>query len=103
MEVTFTGEPFEIMQQYEHWLKTLDLEQTLLYNKIVITGNKTDKVKLAEYKKAIQEIAIDNGGGIKNIDKEIMSCYNVEKKRFSNGFCITGIKIISNKPVDNGL
>lgn len=93
MEVTFTGTPHEIMQQYEHWLKTLDLEQTLLYNKIVITGNKTDKVPLSEYKKVIQQIAINNGGGIKNIDNEIMSCYNVEKKRFSNGFYITGIKI----------
>ncbi|WZP34239.1 hypothetical protein [Enterococcus phage vB_Efm3_KEN20] len=81
------------MQQYDHWLKTLDLEQTLLYNRIIITGNKTDKVPLSEYKKVIQQIAINNGGGIKNIDNEIMSCYNVEKKRFSNGFYITGIKI----------
>lgn len=93
MEVTFTGTPHEIMQQYEHWLKTLDLEKTLLYNKIVITGNKTDKVPLSEYKKVIQQIAINNGGGIKSIDNEIMSCYNVEKKRFSDGFFITGIKI----------
>lgn len=93
MEVTFTGTPHEIMQQYEHWLKTLDLEKTLLYNKIVITGNKTDKLKLAEYKKVIQQIAINNGGGIKSIDNEIMQCYNVEKKRFSDGFFITGIKI----------
>lgn len=93
MEVIFTGTPHEIMQQYEHWLKTLDLEQTLLYNRIIITGNKTDKVPLSEYKKVIQQIAIDNGGGIKNIDNEIMSCYNVEKKRFSNGFYITGITI----------
>lgn len=93
MEVTFTGTPHEIMQQYDHWLKTLDLEQTLLYNRIIITGNKTDKVPLSEYKKVIQQIAIDNGGGIKIIDKEIMNCYNVEKKRFSNGFYITGIKI----------
>lgn len=93
MQVTFTGTPHEIMQQYATWLDTLDLEQKLLYNKIVITGNKADKVKLSEYRKAIQQIAIDNGGGIKTIDKEIMSRYNVEKKRFSNGFCITGIKI----------
>lgn len=93
MEVTFTGTPHEIMQQYEHWLKTLDLEKTLLYNKIVITGNKTDKLKLAEYKKVIQQIAINNGGGIRSIDNEIMQCYNVEKKRFSDGFYITGIKI----------
>ena len=93
MEVTFTGTPHEIMQQYATWLETLDLEQTLLYNRIMITGNKRDKVKLSEYKKAIQEIAIANGGGIKIIDNEIMQCYNVEKKRFSNGFCITGIKI----------
>lgn len=93
MEVTFTGTPHEIMQQYATWLDTLNFEQKLLYNKIVITGNKADKVKLSEYRKAIQQIAIDNGGGIKTIDKEIMSCYNVEKKRFSNGFCITGIKI----------
>lgn len=93
MEVTFTGEPHEIMQQYEYWLKTLDIEQRLLYNRIIITGNKTDKVPLSEYKKVIQQIAINNGGGIKNIDNEIMSCYNVEKKRFSNGFYITGIKI----------
>lgn len=93
MEVTFTGTPHEIMQQYEHWLKTLDLEQKLLYNRIIITGNKRDKVTLSEYKKAIQQIAIENKGGIKSIDNEIMSCYNVEKKRFSNGFFITGIKI----------
>ena len=91
MEVTFTGTPHEIMQQYEHWLKTL--EQMILYNKIIITGNKTDKLPLSEYKKVIQQIAINNGGGIKNIDKEIMSCHNVEKKRFSNGFYITGIKL----------
>lgn len=93
MEVTFTGTPHEIMQQYEHWLKTIDLEQMILYNRIIITGNKTDKVPLSEYKKVIQQIAIDNRGGIKNIDNEIMICYNVEKKRFSNGFYITGIKI----------
>lgn len=93
MEVTFTGTPHEIMQQYATWLETLDLDQKLLYNRIIITGNKTDKVKLSEYKKAIQEIAIANGGGIKNIDNEIMQCYNVEKKRFSDGFYITGIKI----------
>ena len=93
MEVTFTGTPHEIMQQYEHWLKTLDLEQKLLYNRIIITGNKRDKVKLSEYKKVIQEIAIGNGGGIKTIDNEIMQCYNVEKKRFSDGFCITGIHL----------
>lgn len=93
MEVTFTGTPHEIMQQYEQWLKTIDLEQRLLYNRIIITGNKRDKVPLSEYKKVIQQIAIDNRGGIKMIDKEIMGCYNVEKKRFSNGFCITGIKI----------
>lgn len=93
MEVTFTGTPHEIMQQYATWLKTLDLEPKLLYNKIVITGNKQDKVPLSEYKKAIQEIAIANGGGIKSIDNEIMQCYNVEKKRFSNCFYITGIKI----------
>ena len=93
MEVTFTGTPHEIMQQYEQWLKTLDLEQTLLYNRIIITGNKTDKVKLSEYKKVIQEIAIANGGGIKMINNEIMQCYNVEKKRFSDGFYIIGIKI----------
>lgn len=93
MEVTFTGTPHEIMQQYATWLETLDLEQTLLYNSIIITGNKRDKVKLSEYKKAIQEIAIANGGGIKIIDNEIMQCYNVEKKRCSDGFYITGIKI----------
>jgi len=93
MQVTFTGTPHEIMQQYATWLDTLDIEQKLLYNKIVITGNKQDRVPLSEYKKVIQEIAIDNKGGIKNIDKEIMSCYNVEKKRLSSGFYITGIKI----------
>lgn len=93
MQVTFTGTPHEIMQQYESWLETLDIEEKLLYNKIIITGNKQDKVPLSEYKKVIQEIAIDNGGGIKTIDKEITSCYNVDKKRFSNGFFITGIKI----------
>lgn len=93
MQVTFTGEPHEIMQQYATWLETLDIEQKLLYNKIIITGHKTDKVRLSEYKKLIQQIAIDNGGGIKVIDKEIMSCYNVEKKRFADGFFIIGIKI----------
>lgn len=93
MQVTFTGEPHEIMQQYEKWLKTINIEQKLLYNRIIITGNKSDKVKLLDYRKAIQQIAIDNRGGIKNIDKEIMSCYNVEKKRFADGFYITGIKI----------
>lgn len=93
MQVTFTGEPHEIMQQYAAWFKTLEFEQKLLYNKIIITGNKADNVKVSDYKKVIQQIAIDNGGGIKTIDKEIMSCYNVEKKRFGNGFCITGIKI----------
>lgn len=45
------------MQQYATWLETLDLEQKLLYNKIVITGNKQDKVPLSEYKKVIQELA----------------------------------------------
>ena len=93
MQVTFEGTPHEIMQQYATWLETLDLDQKLLYNRIIITGNKQDKVPLSEYKKAIQQIAIDNGGGIKSIDNEIMQCYNVEKKRFSNGFFITGIKI----------
>lgn len=93
MRVTFTGEPHEIMQQYAAWLETLDIEQKLLYNKVVITGNKSDKVKLSDYRKAIQQIAIDNRGGIKNIDKEIMTRYNVEKKRFADGFYITGIKI----------
>ena len=93
MQVTFTGEPHEIMQQYAAWLETLELEQKLLYNKIIITGNTRNKVPLSDYKKVIQQIAIDNRGGIKTIDKEIMSCYNVEKKRFSNGFFITGIKI----------
>lgn len=93
MQVTFTGKPHEIMQQYATWLETLNIEEKLLYNKIIITGNKADKVKLSDYKKVIQQIAIDNGGGIKKIDKEIMSCYNVEKKRFSNGFFIIGIKI----------
>ena len=47
MEVTFTGTPHEIMQQYEQWLKTLDIEQRLLYNRFIITGNKKDKVKLS--------------------------------------------------------
>lgn len=93
MQVTFKGTPHEIMQQYAAWLETLNIEEKLLYNKIIITGNKADKVKLSDYKKVIQQIAIDNGGGIKKIDKEIMSCYNVEKKRFSNGFFIIGIKI----------
>lgn len=93
MQVTFTGTPHEIMQQYATWFNTLEIEQKLLYNKIIITGNKQDKVQVSEYKKVIQQIAIDNKGGIKTIDKEIMSCYNVEKKRFSNGFFITGIKI----------
>lgn len=93
MKVTFTGEPHEIMQQYKTWLKTLDIEEKLLYNKIIITGNKKDKVKLSDYRTAIQEIAIANKGGIKTIDKEIMACYNVEKKRFASGFYITGIQI----------
>lgn len=93
MQVTFTGEPHEIMQQYESWLETLDVEEKLLYNKVIITGNKKDKVKLSEYKKVIQQIAIANRGGIKRIDNEIMSCYNVEKKRFTDGFFITGIQI----------
>ena len=93
MQVTFTGEPHEIMEQYATWLKTLNIEQKLLYNKIIITGNTRNKVPLSDYKKVIQQIAIDNRGGIKTIDKEIMSCYNVEKKRFSKGFFITGIKI----------
>lgn len=93
MQVTFTGEPHEIMQQYAAWLETLNIEQKLLYNKIAITGNKNDKVQLSEYRKTIQEIAIANKGGIKTIDKEIMTCYNVEKKRFTDGFYITGIKI----------
>lgn len=97
MQVTFKGEPYEIMQQYEKWLKTLDIEQKLLYDKIIITGNKKDKVKLSEYRKVIQEIAIVNKGGIKSIDKEIMSCYNVEKKRFTSGFYITGIQIEEEK------
>ena len=66
MQVTFTGEPHEIMQQYATWLKTLESEQKLLYNKIVITGNKQDKVQLSEYKKVIQQIAIDNKGGNEN-------------------------------------
>lgn len=93
MQVTFTGEPQEIMQQYSEWFQSLDIEEKLLYNRVIITGNKKDKVKVSEYKKVIQEIAIANGGGIKSIDKEIMSCYNVEKKRFAEGFCITGIQI----------
>ena len=93
MKVTFTGRPHEIMQQYEQWLKTLDMEQKLLYNRIILTGNKTDKVKLSEYKKVIQEIAIANRGGIKSIDNEIKQCYNVEKKRFKDGFYITGIQL----------
>ena len=93
MQVTFTGDPYEIMQQYEQWLKTLDLEEGILYNRIIITGNKTDKVKLSEYKKVIQEIAIANRGGIKTIDNEIMQCYNVEKKRFADGFFVTGIQL----------
>lgn len=97
MKVTFTGRPHEIMQQYEQWLNTLDMEQKLLYNRIIITGNKADKVKLSEYKKVIQEIAIDNRGGIKSIDNEIMQCYNVEKKRFADGFFITGIQIKEEK------
>lgn len=93
MQVTFTGEPHEILQQIAAWVETLDVEEKLLYNRVVITGNKKDKVKLSEYKKVIQEIAIANRGGIKTIDKEIMSCYNVEKKRFADGFFITGIQI----------
>lgn len=93
MEVTFTGEPHEIMQQYASWLKTLDIEQRLLYNRVIITGNKKDKVKLSDYKKVIQEIAITNRGGLKTIDNDIMQYYNVEKKRFSGGVFITGIKI----------
>lgn len=93
MKVTFTGRPHEIMQQYEQWLNTLDMEQKLLYNRIIITGDKKDKVKLSEYKKVIQQIAIANRGGIKSIDNEIMSCYNVEKKRFADGFFITGIQL----------
>ena len=93
MQVTFTGEPQEIMKQYADWFQSLEIEQKLLYNRVIITGNKKDKVKVSDYKKVIQQIAIANGGGIKSIDKEIMSCYNVEKKRFSNGTCITGIKI----------
>lgn len=93
MQLTFTGEPHEIMQQYAEWLKTLDIEEKLLYNRVIITGNKKDKVPLSEYKKVIQQIAIDNKGGIKNIDKDIISCYNVEKKRLSDGFFVTGIKI----------
>lgn len=93
MQVKFEGKPHEIMQQYAAWLETLDVEQRLLYNRIIITGNKTDKVKLSDYRKTIQEIAIDNRGGIKTIDNEIMTCYNVEKKRFADGFYITGIKI----------
>lgn len=92
MEVTFTGTPHEIMQQYEQWLKTLDIEQRLLYNRFIITGNKKDKVKLSEYKKVIQEIAIANRGGIKTIDNNIMQCYNVEKKRLADGFFVTGIQ-----------
>lgn len=51
MQVTFTGTPHEIIQQYAVWFKTLDFEQKLLYNKIIITGNKTDKAPLSEYKK----------------------------------------------------
>ncbi len=93
MKVLFEGEPQEIMQQYSEWLQSLDIEEKLLYNRVIITGNKKDKVKVSDYKKVIQEIAIANRGGIKSIDKEIMSCYNVEKKRFSEGFCITGIQI----------
>lgn len=93
MQVTFTGEPQEIMKQYAEWLKSLDVEEKQLYNRVIITGNKKDKVKVSEYKKVIQQLAIANRGGIKSIDNEIMSCYNVEKKRFSEGFCITGIKI----------
>lgn len=93
MQVTFTGTPHEIMQQYEQWLRTLDLDYKLLYNRIIITGNKKDRVKLSEYKKLIQEIAIANRGGIKTIDNNIMQCYNVEKKRSSGGFCITGIQL----------
>lgn len=93
MQVTFTGEPHEIMQQYASWLQTLDIEEKLLYNRVIITGNKKDKVKVSDYKKVIQEIAIANRGGIKTIDNDIMQCYNVEKKRFADGFSITGIKI----------
>lgn len=93
MQVTFTGEPQEIMQQYSEWLQSLDFEEKLLYNRVIITGNKKDKVKVSDYKKVIQEIAIANRGGIKTIDNDIMQCYNVEKKRFSGGVFITGIKI----------
>lgn len=93
MKVTFTGEPHEIMQQYAEWFQSLDVEEKLLYNRIILTGHKKDKVKVSEYKKVIQEIAIANRGGIKSIDNEIMSCYNVEKKRFADGFFITGIQI----------
>lgn len=93
MQVTFEGTPHEIMQQYSEWVQSLDIEEKLLYIRVIITGNKKDKVKVSDYKKVIQQIAIANGGGIKSIDKEIMSCYNVEKKRLRDGFFITGIQI----------
>lgn len=97
MQVTFTGEPHEIMQQIAEWVETLDVEEKLLYNRVIITGNKKDKVKVSDYKKVIQQIAIANGGGIKTIDNNIMQCYNVEKKRFADGFFITGIQIKEEK------
>ena len=93
MQVTFTGEPQEIMQQIAEWFQSLDIEEKLLYDRVIITGNKKDKVKVSDYKKVIQQIAIANRGGIKSIDNNIMQCYNVEKKRFAEGFCITGIQI----------
>ena len=93
MQITFTGEPLEILQQIATWVETLNVEEKLLYNRVIITGNKKDKVKVSDYKKVIQEIAIANGGGIKTIDNDITQCYNVEKKRFAEGFCITGIQI----------
>lgn len=93
MEVTFKGTKDEIKKQFEKWYESIDKQNSTLYNRFIITGNKQDKVKLSDYHKATQATAIIKQIPLRLLDKEIMTCYNVEKKRYKDGFYITGIQL----------
>jgi hypothetical protein len=97
MEVTFKGTKDEIKQQFKEWYESVDKESPTLYNRFIVTGNKKDKVKLGTYKSTIAEIAISERISLKSVDNEIMACYNVEKKRYKDGFYIRGIQLKEEK------
>lgn len=89
MKVTFTGEPHEIMQQYEEWLETLTNTNSL----IEVTNNPLDIVKQSDVRRTCDTYA--QWSVLKDYLADQENVIKVNTTTAQYGYVYSGIKIVN--------